>query len=89
MMSDGPQAAAFDALTELVNPARMHRDASLLNGRPGWAQTWDILAGHLDRSRTRLVEEGDDYLADAWGTVDAGRLTIARHLIRIDRRTAR
>jgi hypothetical protein len=89
MMSNGPQAAAFDALTDLVNTSRRYRDEADRAGRPGWTQTWDALALHLDRSRTRLVEEGEDYLTDAWAIVDAGRLTVARHIIRVERMTRR
>lgn len=86
MMTTGSQAAAFDALTDLVDTARRYRDEADAAHRPGWTQTWDALAAHLDRTRTRLVEEGEDYLPEAWAMVDAGRLTVARHLIRADRR---
>ena len=88
-MSNGPQAAAFDALSDLVNTARLYRDAAEVAGLPGRTQTWDALALTLDSARTRLVEEGEDYLPEAWGMVDAGRLTVARQLIRAERGSRR
>jgi hypothetical protein len=84
-MSDGPQAAAFDALTDLVDTARMYREEADRAGFYGRTQTWDALALHLDGCRTRLVEEGEEYLTTAWAMVDAGRLTVARHIIRAER----
>jgi hypothetical protein len=86
-MNDGPREAALAALTDLVDTARVNRDASEAQGWRMWTQTWSNLADHLDRVRTTLAQEGDDYLPEAWGYVDSGRLTIARYMVRIDRRT--
>ena len=86
MIRDGPETAALAALTDLVATARVHRAAAIADGRYGTAQTFDALAQHLDRVRTRLTEEHGVFLAEAWGYVDAGRLTIARHLATTRRR---
>jgi hypothetical protein len=88
-MRSGTQAAALEALGDLVATARTHADVERLNRRTGWAQNWDTLASSLDAVRTRLVQEGDDYLEVAWAFVDSGRLTIARHISRARRTPAR
>jgi hypothetical protein len=84
-MSSGTRDACLDALVDLVDSARGHRDAHEAAHKIGTAQTFDNLAKHLDAVRTTLIEEGDDYLDVAWAFVDAGRLTIARHLVRLAR----
>lgn len=86
-MHDGPQAAALAALTDLVDTARVNRDASEAQAWHMWTMTWGRLADHLDGVRTTLAQEGEPYLQEAWAYVDSGRLTIARYLVRIDRRT--
>jgi len=78
-------AAALDALTDLVEVARKHRDETPDN-RPGWRQQWDHIANQMDAARTALIQEGDDYLETAWAMVDSGRITIARHLVTVNRR---
>lgn len=85
-MRDGDVAACLTALTDLVATARIHRAAAVSAGRFGTAQTFDALAQHLDRVRTRLTEDPVGELADAWAFVDAGRLTIARHVAGSQRR---
>lgn len=81
-LAAGTERACLDALTDLVDSARAYRDADEANRRYGTAHTFDAIAVQLDRVRTRLAEEHDPYLAEAWAFVDAGRLTIARHLAR-------
>lgn len=54
---------ATDALTELVQVAR--------------ERGHDRIAQTLDGARTRLVEDGTDYLDAAWAFVDAGRKQLA------------
>jgi hypothetical protein len=84
----GPKSrhAALTALTDLVDTARKHRDETPEN-RIGWRHQWDNIAQQLDATRTTLVQEGDDYLDVAWAMIDSGRLTIARSLVRAERRT--
>lgn len=86
---DGTLAEALEALTELVRLARLYRDAAEVEGRPGSAQTWAQLAGHLDAVRTTALQEGAGYLPVAWAFVDSGRLTIGRALARDSRRPGR
>lgn len=88
MMHTGSAIAAVEALTDLVDTIRVHRDRADREGRRAWVQTWEALGAHLDRVRTILVQEGDPYLSEAWGYVDAGRLTLARNLVRMDRSVA-
>lgn len=68
---------ATDALTDLVDTARTraHNDRTL--GHHARADALLKIAGTLDGARTRLVEDGIDYLDAAWAFVDAGRKQIA------------
>ncbi len=87
-MSNGTEDAALSSLGELIEVCRTHREVASLDGREGWVQNWDMLALSLDAVRTRLVQEGEEYLPVAWAFVDSGRLTITRYMIRIARRSA-
>jgi hypothetical protein len=81
-LAAGDERAALEALSDLVDSARVYRDEAEHDHRIGTAQTFEGIATQLDRVRTRLTEEHGPYLAEAWAFVDAGRLTIARHLAR-------
>lgn len=70
--------AALRALNDLIETGRMLEPVA----RRVDTNTADQLAGSLDRLdavRTRLVEEGIDYLDEAWAFVDGGRRIIAGH----------
>jgi hypothetical protein len=86
-MSQGTATSALRALQDLVDTARTQAEAERVRGYPGTAQRFDILAGGLDAARTSLVQEGESFLPVAWAYVDSGRLTLARELIRISRRS--
>ncbi|MFK4761189.1 hypothetical protein ACI3KS_09685 [Microbacterium sp. ZW T5_45] len=68
---------AVDALTDLVDTARTR--AVRANAEGDRLKMNDLLgiADTLDRARTRLVEDGTEYLDAAWAFVDAGRKMIA------------
>lgn len=84
-VKDARRLVVLEALTDLVDTARTHRD-SLPEERIGYRQQWETIALHLDAVRTRVVQEDDAYLDVAWAFVDSGRLTIARLLARSGRR---
>ena len=73
------------ALGDLVQTARGDEARTRFFGLDQFADAFADVADTLDRCRTRLVEEGGDYLDTAWAFLDAGRLTIARMRIKADR----
>jgi hypothetical protein len=85
-MQSGTEAAALEALSDLVSTAQGQRDELVRRRLPGSAQTFDHLAVQLDLVRAKLTAEHELYLPEAWAFVDAARLTIARHLVNLDRR---
>lgn len=72
-----PTIAAARQLTELVHAARAAAIRSRAAGRPDLARRHEITATQLDAARTRLVQEGSDYIVTAWATIDAARALIA------------
>ena len=85
-MHSGTEDAALDALSDLVATSQQYSFELRRRRLPGSAQTFDHLAIQLDLVRARLNAEHELYLPEAWAFVDAARLTIARHLVNIDRR---
>ena len=85
-MSEGTIVACTEALTDLVDTTRIMAIECDARGWIGSAHTLDTIAMQFDSTRTRLIQEGDDYLAVAWAYVDAGRLTIAQHRTKLARR---
>lgn len=68
--------AASRALNDLIDTGKMLEQAA----RKVDGDTADYIAGtltKLDAVRTRLVQDGADYLDEAWAFVDAGRRIIA------------
>ena len=72
------QLVVLDELAHLVDTARMRAQASEDHGDTRRARALRDIATTLDRARTILVEDGDDYFDAAWAFVEAGRLTLAR-----------
>lgn len=68
---------ATDALTDLVGTARARAERARTAGLEGTAKTLDEIAKTLDGARTRLVEDGPEYLQAAWAFIDAGRAALA------------
>lgn len=77
------------ALSELVDDARALRDRAAKLGLEHSTRTLGQAAGTLDRARTRLVEDGADYLDAAWAFLDAGRSMVAQHRLVIENDEAR
>jgi hypothetical protein len=70
-------APATRALTDLVDTARARAARARADGLDGTAKTLDQIARTLDGARTRLIEDGIEYLDAAWAFVDAGRGALA------------
>lgn len=68
---------ATDALTELVAEARKLRDIEAGHGQPLRAAAFEGIAHTLDAARTRLVEDGVEYLDAAWAFVSGARVMLA------------
>lgn len=74
-----PTIAAARALTDLVDTARALSTRATTKRRPGIAHRCQVIAAQLDATRTRLVQDGTDYLDTAWAYVDAGRRAIGTY----------
>lgn len=67
---------ALDALNDLVHTART-RAGELVTHDSDLATRMRQTATKLDAVRTRLVQDGDEYLDQAWAFVDGARMVIA------------
>lgn len=85
-MSTGDRDAALIALDDLIVTTEGLHARCKARGWIGTAQTMQHIVASLDVVRTKLELEGDAYLPEAWAFVDAGRLTIARHVVNLERR---
>ncbi|WP_270353438.1 hypothetical protein [Microbacterium testaceum] len=83
-----PTKVATDALTDLVHTARSRGWEAKRAGLTHTAYALMRLAADLDAVRTRLVEDGPDYLDAAWAFIDAGRRMITENIAKLDREVA-
>lgn len=74
--------AATRALSDLVDSARAQAERAARLDHP--AARLRHIVRTLDSARTRLVQEGIDYLDTAWAFVDAGRVQLARAKVALD-----
>jgi hypothetical protein len=74
-----PTIAAVRALNILVHDARDLIPIAEAHRRRQIAQRLNTIASQLDACRTRLVQEGPDYIETAWAWVDSGRLALANY----------
>lgn len=74
-----PTIAAARALTDLVDTARATADRAALKRQRTIAQRCQVIASQLDAARTRLVQDGPEYLDTAWAYVDAGRRALGTY----------
>nr|WP_274637065.1 hypothetical protein [Microbacterium bovistercoris] len=72
-----PTVHCANALTDLVHTARALASRADIAGATRLTRSAAIAADTLDRARTRLIEDGDEYLDAAWAFVDAGRRILA------------
>jgi len=84
-----PTVHCINALSDLVHSARRLATRAELADAARLHRVAVSIADTLDRARTRLVEDGDEYLDAAWAFVDAGRKHVAQLGIRVDRKEAR
>lgn len=64
---------ATDALTDLVDIARTRANRARNQGQVARAEAHANIAMTLDAARTRLVQDGIEYLDAAWGFIEGGR----------------
>jgi hypothetical protein len=76
-----PTIACARALTDLVDTARATRDKAVEKRRREIANRCQVIASQLDATRTRLVQDGADYLPSAWAYVDAGRVALRNYRV--------
>jgi hypothetical protein len=74
-----PTIAAARALSDLVETARVFRNLAKDKRRRDIAKRCQVIAVQLDATRTRLVQDGDEYLDTAWAYVDAGRRSLGTY----------
>lgn len=74
-----PTIPAVRALTDLVETARALTERAQVKRRRSIAHRCGVIASQLDAARTRLVQEGPDYIDTAWAYVDAGRRALANY----------
>lgn len=72
---------ATNALTDLVLTARAMHETAEKHKLTRVARSLNSIATICDGARTRLVEDGEDYLDAAWAFVDVGRKLIAGHRV--------
>ena len=71
--------AAARALTDLVDSARATHDRAVSKRRRLIAHRCTVIAVQLDAARTRLVQDGDEYIPTAWAYVDAARVALRNY----------
>lgn len=76
-----PTVAALRALSDLVATARTLRDKAVTKRRREIANRCQVIASQLDATRTRLVQDGDQYIDTAWSYVDAGRVALRNYAL--------
>lgn len=74
-----PTIAALNVLNDLVNVCRDLLKVALRRGRRDIAARLSIIASQLDATRTRLVQDGREYIDTAWSFIDAGRVAIRNY----------
>jgi hypothetical protein len=74
-----PTIAACRALSDLVDSARATRSTALSKRRKEIAHRCDVIAVQLDAARTRLVQDGGEYIDTAWAFVDTGRVALRNY----------
>jgi hypothetical protein len=72
-------------LSQLVDGHRSERDRANMWLRPRVAFSLDAAAMQLDAVRTRLVEDGEEFIDEATAFIDAGRINLAKTALYLDR----
>lgn len=64
-------------LTDLVHTCRWRANVARYWNQHNLVHAYESAGRTLDATRTRLVQEGEDYLSAAWSFIDAGRMQVA------------
>jgi hypothetical protein len=81
--TDRPSLAeigTLNALTDLIVTARRQEQRASIRER----MRLRSMIAQLDAARTRLVQDGDEYLEVAWSFLDAGREAVVALTLRLD-----
>lgn len=73
------------ALNDLVDSARALGEHARALGEQARSRGLDHMALTLDATRTRLVQDGIEYLDTAWAIIDAARGLLACYQIALER----
>lgn len=76
-----PTIAAARALSDLVDKARNLHARAMDKRRRDIANRCMVIASQLDATRTRLVQDGEQYIDTAWAYVDAGRVALRNYAL--------
>lgn len=68
---------ALTALTDLVDETRRLAASAIKRKNPHMGARLTDLARQLDACRTRLVQDGDEYLPTSWAWLDTARPMVA------------
>ena len=72
-----PTTGTLTALTALVDETRRLAASAIKRKNPHMGARLTDLARQLDACRTRLVQDGDEYLPTAWAWLDTARPMVA------------
>ena len=72
-------------LSHLLDSYRDERDRAERMLRPRVAAGLDAACSQLDAVRTRLVQDGDEFVTEATAFIDAGRTHLAKTTLKLDR----
>lgn len=74
-----PTVTALAVLNDLVDSSRSLIPVAEKKGHTKVAHRLAVIAHQLDATRTRLVQDGPEYIDTAWAYIDAGRVAIANY----------
>lgn len=74
-----PTIAAARALNDLVDTARATRARAIQKRRRAIAHRCGVIEEQLDATRTRLVQDGPEYINTAWAYVDVARIALRNY----------
>lgn len=89
VQQSGRTIGMTNALSDLVLTSRELQARAYKTGLVVMAMRLNSMALQFDAARTRLVQDGPEYLSTAHAFVDAGRVAIANYRLLIERRKYR
>jgi len=82
-MTRAHQAAALTALADVCDDAAATHIAATEKGATQLAASARRIHFQADAARTRIVQDGDEYMATAWAVVDTCRIALAETRLRV------